>query len=1072
MTTRSGNSYQVAERSLGMEQAVKSMETMMQQLLEDRRQREEAIAAERAGWEKAADRRIEAMKAQTDALMALVRDSQRPRHGSGPPAPARPFGGVPQVKLVPLTEQDDIEAYLVTFERVMQAYDIPNEQWTYYLAPQLTGKAQQAFAALPVEESKAYNGVKAAILLRYGVSEESYRRRFRSATRRTGETNRELALRLMDLQNKWLKSHSTVEAIREAIGIEQFLNTLPLEKRAWVSERKPTTCVKAGELADEYELARSQEAQDRAGNCSPGKQPLSTPKKWCSYCKTPGHIKSECRKLMLKKEKDPGTTNREAPVPEPSRKPPVRCYNCKKEGHIAVNCPGEPVLFCEKSVTTGARPPAIDVWQRTGMVEGQFVPEIVLDTACKRTMVRQELVPPWKIIEGDVATIRCAHGDTVLYPLANIRMEVGGCKFEVEAAVSTALPVSVLLGGDVPELKQLIGNNMQSRPTDAEDVMVVVTRAQAKRQLEEEILRREAEILSGAKTNPVGDPELPNPRDDGKDGPHPSVEMTPTLTQEQRRTLQQQLGKSNYGGLREDAASQMFEFSADRLSELQESDITLSRVREAVASSRNPSEGEFFKRNGLIHRRWTPPGRGEEYEIEQLVLPKACRRKVLELGHEIPLAGHLGVEKTRQRILRRFYWPTVFKDIEEYCRCCERCQKSNPRKVQPAPLIPLPVITEPFRRIAMDIVGPLPRSRLGNRYILVVCDYATRYPEAIPLRSTDAIHVAEELIKVFARVGVPEEILTDQGSNFTSQLLAELYRLLHVHPIRTSPYHPQTDGLVERFNQTLKNMLKKAATEEGKDWDKLVPYLLFAYREVPQASTGFSPFELLYGRDVRGPLDILRESWESSQKSDDSIISYVLSTREKLLKMSELVQENLSKAQTRQKSWYDKKARVREFQPGHPVLVLLPTSTNKLLAQWQGPYQIVKRMGKVTYMVDMYDHRKRKRVFHVNMLKEFQVHRTTESSYFVDTSGQDDGDEDILFWSDGAPEDQPLIGKQLDKKQLLQLQQVLAEYSQVLQNQPGHTSLAEHKIETGTARPVKLPPYRLPQAYRSTVQRR
>ena len=314
------------------------------------------------------------MKAQTDALMALVHDSQRPGHGSGPPALARAFVGVPQVKLVPLTEQDDIEAYLITFERVMQAYDIPNEQWTYYLAPQLTGKAQQAFAALSVEESKAYNGVKAAILLRYGVSEESYRRRFQSATWRTGETNRELALRLMDLQNKWLKSHSTVEAIREAIGIEQFLNTLPLEKRAWVSERKPTTCVKAGELADEYELARSQEAQDKAGNCSPGKQPLFTPKKWCSYCKTPGHIKSECCKLMLKKEKEPGTTNREAPVPEPSRKPPVRCYNCKKEGHIAVNCPGEPVLLCEKSVTTGARPPAVDVWQRTGMVEGQFVP--------------------------------------------------------------------------------------------------------------------------------------------------------------------------------------------------------------------------------------------------------------------------------------------------------------------------------------------------------------------------------------------------------------------------------------------------------------------------------------------------------------------------------------------------------------------------------------------------------------------------------------------------------------------------------------------------------------------------
>ena len=162
-------------------------------------------------------------------------------------------------------------------------------------------------------------------------------------------------------------------------------------------------------------------------------------------------------------------------------------------------------------------------------------------------------------------------------------------------------------------------------------------------------------------------------------------------------------------------------------------------------------------------------------------------------------------------------------------------------------MIPLPIISEPFSRIAMDIVGPLPKSRSGNKYLLVICDYATRYPEAVPLKSIDTEHVAEELLKLFFRVGVPQKILTDQGSNFTSQFLAEIYRLLHVHAIRTSLYHPQTGGLVERFNQTLKNMIKRTTSKEGKDWDKIVPYLLFAYREVPQASTGFSPFELLYG---------------------------------------------------------------------------------------------------------------------------------------------------------------------------------------------------------------------------------
>lgn len=160
----------------------------------------------------------------------------------------------------------------------------------------------------------------------------------------------------------------------------------------------------------------------------------------------------------------------------------------------------------------------------------------------------------------------------------------------------------------------------------------------------------------------------------------------------------------------------------------------------------------------------------------------------------------------------------------------------------------------------MDIVGPLPKTRSGNRYVLVICDYAICYPQAIALCSIDAEQVAEELIKVLSRVGVSQEILTDQGRNFTSQLLAKMYRLLHVHPIRTSQYHPQTDGLVEHFHQTLKAMLHKTATRDGKDWHKLLPYVLFAYREVPQAPTRFSPFELLYGRNVRGPLTRNRES--------------------------------------------------------------------------------------------------------------------------------------------------------------------------------------------------------------------
>ena len=152
----------------------------------------------------------------------------------------------------------------------------------------------------------------------------------------------------------------------------------------------------------------------------------------------------------------------------------------------------------------------------------------------------------------------------------------------------------------------------------------------------------------------------------------------------------------------------------------------------------------------------------------------------------------------------------------------------------------------------MDLVGsgPLPRTATGNKFILVICDYATQHPETIALPDITAETVAEHLITLFTRVGIPAEILNDQGANFMSALLKALYKRLNIKSIRTSPYHPQSDGLVERFNQTLKAMLRKFVSENNHNWDKDLPYLLFAYREVPQASTGFSPFELLYGRSV------------------------------------------------------------------------------------------------------------------------------------------------------------------------------------------------------------------------------
>ncbi len=1091
MTTRSGRSYKgntemASEENAGVSELVKM-------LLEDRRLREEesarkdeALAEERSRREAEHQRRVEQMQEQMQTMREWMERSQAREGERAPRGEDRDH-----LKLTKLTESEDIEAFLTTFERMMRVYEVREDRWAFKLAPQLTGRAQQAYAALNADDSAKYKEVKAAILRRYDINEETYRQRFRTARRKEGEAYVELAIRLEDLLKKWMAECETVEAVAQKVAIEQLLNTMPADLRIWVGERKPKTSSEAGRLADDYLQARRRESGLPTKSTG---QPWETRRKErsggetrkCHACGQEGHLARNCPKKGTEPPPPRGSDGEK----ERTERNPLRCYNCGKRGHIAMHCPNN-ALFCDGGVGPAAT--------RKGKVEGAEAEDILLDTGCSRTMVRRELVPEGKFLEGEAVTVRCAHGDMVLYPLAEVELELEGRKRTVKAAVSETLPVSVLLGTDVPELGQLLRVNPSSVHSEGvEEALVVTTRAQQKRKESEERIQASKEERSGVKPTPLETLEKTGAVERGRDEPE-QTELTgegekettvqdpempgssfsedlfvggktdrPRVTRRQKRQERHRHGleRAKDRPQRKSDSNQSLGISGAELRRLQGADHTLATLRAAAQGKVNAAGPNFFERDGLVYRRWVPPGREEETAIEQIVLPKECRRTVLRMAHTIPIAGHLGRKKTAQRILRRFYWPTLYKDVADFCRSCEACQKSTHRRVPKAPMIPLPVVAEPFQRLAMDIVGPLPRSRAGNRYVLVVCDYATRYPEAVALRNIDAESVAEELVKLFARVGIPREILTDQGTNFTSQLLAEVYRLLHVDSLRASPYHPQTDGLVERFNQTLKEMLRKTASEEGKDWDKLLPYVLFAYREVPQESTGFSPFELVYGREVRGPLDVLKETWESSQESREDVLSYVMLMRERLEKMASLVQMNVSRAQSRQKRWYDRTARQRLFQPGEQVLVLLPTSTSKLTAQWQGPYQIVKAMGRVNYQVDMRDRRKRHRVFHVNMLRKWHV--PTSTAYLSQESMEESGD-DVPMWDDDR-DGVPTMGEQLTGTQRKELENLLGEFSKVLQAYPGCTNLTEHSIDTGEAAPVRLPPYRLPHAYCDQVQ--
>ena len=262
-------------------------------------------------------------------------------------------------------------------------------------------------------------------------------------------------------------------------------------------------------------------------------------------------------------------------------------------------------------------------------------------------------------------------------------------------------------------------------------------------------------------------------------------------------------------------------------------------------------------------------------------------------------------------------------------------------------------------------------------------------------------------------------------------------------------------------------MLRKSAQEDGKDRDKLLPFVLFAYREAPQESTWFSPFELLYGRDVRGPLDVVKEEWETSPKSKENVISHIMLMRERLERMTTLVQGNLLKAQGDQKTWYDRTARERTLSPGEQVLVLLPTNTSKLLARWHGPYKVIRQVGRVNYLVAMPERRKKEGVFHANMLKRWR--EPVCPGYFVTEVADEEDELETLTW-DGGEDGEPTFGKQLLEEQRRALAELLQQHQNTLTKSPGLTHLTRHRITTRECTPIRLPPYRLPHAYRELVQ--
>ena len=403
----------------------------------------------------------------------------------------------------------------------------------------------------------------------------------------------------------------------------------------------------------------------------------------------------------------------------------------------------------------------------------------------------------------------------------------------------------------------------------------------------------------------------------------------------------------------------------------QREDPTLLKMIEALEKG-EPTNGEFQLINGTLYKSNYDP-LGPKW---LLVVPAHLQPAILKYFHDAPISGHLGFVKTLDRIRRRYYWKGLYRSVKHYVSHCKECQRrKHVPQLPPGHLVPIPPAAAPFHRVGIDLLGRFPKSTTGNRWIIVCTDYLTRYAVTKPVPTAEAPEIAKFLVEdIILKHGAPRVMISDRGKVFQSKLVSEVMSRCNIVHRMTTAYHPQTNGLTERFNKTLADMLSMYVDVEQKDWDTILPVVTFAYNTARQDTTGFTPFFLLHGREAETTMDTLFPF-----QPDDTQDDYVKQLITRVEEARQLARIRTLDAQEKDRQRYNDKHRPVVYSPGDLVWIFTPVRkvglSEKLLKRYFGPYRVIRRLSDVTYEVEDYEpsskRQKRRDIVHVLRMKPY-----------------------------------------------------------------------------------------------------